>query len=427
MTDFLVKYKSGTGTTSIVDPNNDPISAKSIILEGQEFDKYDIATVESLNNLEVNVVSASGFLQNEIDDLQTTVDSNQNGVTVEIASIREYERADFEAFQLLADDVKAIQDDNAYEELSVAVSGQTIVTLSGFTISLSNQITDFMVFVNGIKKTQSKTGVSGFGFDFKKNDATHFEFFSPLNANDKVVARKERTLTNSNRVTYFRDYVTEKTGRSVPLSQRYRTGIDGIWLFRNGIYLSKTRTFGLPVDRFDEASSAFLTVDATLENYEVMTAVNLSKSPTYRFYDEGVSGVSLTVPSYTTGNDRLLVFRNGLLMTSSGLGDAIERYTESSSTSVTLDVSATEDELFSFEYLDSISWREDQVVVSGTTINFANPYVIGDDRLLLFRDGVLMYKSGSLGDPEERYSESTTTTVTLVQSASGEVFSAIYL
>jgi hypothetical protein len=196
-------------------------------------------------------------------------------------------------------------------------------------------------------------------------------------------------------------------------------------MFKNGVYLANTRSLGDRVEQFEEGNPSFAILGTVGEPSDLITAYNMQSPPVFRFYQE-VSGTVATIPTYVNGDGNLVVFKNGLLM-NIGIGDINSTYTESSTTSVTFDAPVDFDDLLSFEYFPSLSWRESQIIASGTAVNFLNPYTIGDGRLMIFRNGLLMVNSLTLGTPIERYSETSVSGITLEQAASGEVFTAIYL
>jgi hypothetical protein len=167
--------------------------------------------------------------------------------------------------------------------------------------------------------------------------------------------------------------------------------------------------------------------EVNLESDEVMAFVHLEQMPNYKVLLSGVTGNTLTIPSYTIGNS-LLVFRNGLLMNNSSIGTLDEQYTEASSTTLGLLEDAEADEIFTILYLPSYQWRQDITNVTSDEVNLINSYTIGTDRLLVFRNGKLMYKSLTLGTLEDRYSQATSMSLILEEDATDdESFSVIYL
>ena len=102
-------------------------------------------------------------------------------------------------------------------------------------------------------------------------------------------------------------------------------------------------------------------------------------------------------------------------MTATGFGGSVDRYSETTTTSLTLAQAATVDEYFIIEYMgEDPDFREDVSNFAGNTITLSNVNVPGDDKLLVFRNGVLMInadKQPAMGSPVERYSEISTTQV----------------
>jgi len=416
MAQYLVKYLDSTGKTTIVDSATDTFQFPAIILDGAYFDKTNIAQVSGLSGLDAEIAGVSAIFDGHV---------VQNDAA--FADIALTMSGFDDSLSNLAGDVNFIMGDDPKEEFFVAVSGQVLCSVTGFDFSPDNGIPDIQIFKNGLKMRISPSGILESGTDVKKNSDVQIEFFIPLVANDRVTIRRERGALLSNPKAYFRDDTDGLMGKAVLLSDRYLLGNNSLIAFRNGVLIHKTSSLGVPADRYEETTDSFITVGANLVSTDVVTSVHKNVASTSRFYQEGASAFSITVPSYTTGSDRLMVFRNGLLLNSDGLGTSIQQYTETSSTQVTFGVLVEPDDLTAFENLSSVQWREDQIVASGTVVNFSNPYTLGNERLLVFRDGVLMFNSGVLGDPIDRYSETSTTSITLASAASGEVFSAIYL
>ena len=246
---------------------------------------------------------------------------------------------------------------------------------------------------------------------------------------DRITLRMERNELSSQSTNYFFDNVSNVAGRGVPTPDIYTVNSDRLSVWLNGLLLVKSNTIGDPIDRYEESSPSFVTIGTPITANDVVTFLNQSQSPSSRFVQTGITGTSITVPAYTLGTDRLRVWRNGVLMNNQALGSTIFQYTESSTTTIDLAEAATADEIFIIENaFQAPQFREDITGLTGTTITLANSYVPGDQHLLVFRNGVLMYKSASLGQPVDRYSESGATTIELVEAAtSDEVFSVIYL
>jgi hypothetical protein len=106
-------------------------------------------------------------------------------------------------------------------------------------------------------------------------------------------------------------------------------------------------------------------------------------------------------------------------MNSDGAGSAIDQYTEDvGGNSITLAQAALVDEIFTFEISASApSWVEIHTGFSGNVLTFGSSYTLSDDKLLVFRNGKLIYKSTTLGLPVDRYLETNPTSITLDEIA----------
>jgi hypothetical protein len=265
--------------------------------------------------------------------------------------------------------------------------------------------------------------------DYRKISNNQIELTRTALAEDRYTFRSERQLLSIKPKNYYYGHTDGLTGRAVALPSRYAPGTEQLSIFRNGVLLVKSGTLGQPEDRYEETSPTFVSLDEVLATTDVVSYLNTAVTPKYRFVQTGVTGTVLTIPAFTLGNDGLKVWRNGVLMNTASLGDAIDQYSETTTTSITLVEAAVATDIFTFEDANTAPvWREDISGVTGTVITFSNPFTVGDDKLLVFRNGKLIYKSTTLGDPIDRYLESSTTQITLEQSVSApDVISAIYL
>jgi hypothetical protein len=126
------------------------------------------------------------------------------------------------------------------------------------------------------------------------------------------------------------------------------------------------------------------------------------------------------------GDDSLRVFRNGVLMNTDSLGDPQDQYSETSSTSITLALAPSVDEIFTFISGDAPTFRDDRSGLTGTVISSIPSYSVGSGEMLVYRNGVLIFNSTILGNIEQRYQETTSTSITLEDAAEvGETFTFI--
>jgi hypothetical protein len=104
--------------------------------------------------------------------------------------------------------------------------------------------------------------------------------------------------------------------------------------------------------RYSENTSTELTLATAAIAADVFQVYNAGVAPDFRETLTGVTGTTLTIPNsetYTVGNEKLLVFRNGLLMYNSlVLGEAVSRYQEDSATQIELEETAALTDVFEF-------------------------------------------------------------------------------
>jgi len=422
MAKYLRQYDSVTGQTNVVHPVNDPVRAKSIIFKNiVELDETNIALKSEVNAVQMVLNSfISAFNAHENSNLVSF-----SNVASEIESL-------YGLVFLANQHINKLTTDYPLMEKIVLTAGQTIVQFSTLNFAPDNAVRDVNVSRNGLSLFGDPLG--GVAHDFRKLDNHRIELTRPAEEGDRIVGVMNRSLLNTTPSSYFYEYVTGVSSRGVPTPQRYAVGADRLSVFLNGILMNKTAIVGSDVSQYEETNQFQITLGNPTSTFEVNPESSdvfsfLHKdAPVYRVLQDGLTGTLLTVPTYVMASSRLLVWRNGVLMNSQGLGDAVDQYVETSTTSITLAEAATSDEVFVFEYVQAIQWRQDIDNVVGAVVNFLNPYTIGTDKLLVFRNGRLMYRSLSLGEADERYTHTTTTSVSLSEDATAdEVFSVVYL
>jgi hypothetical protein len=226
---------------------------------------------------------------------------------------------------------------------------------------------------------------------------------------------------------YFNRLVTNQPGSVCNIGQDYNVGTEKLDVWRNGLHLILSPTIGDAVDRYTEATNNSIAVGLDSVTDDVYQFVNMDSTPTYRNIVTGVTGTLLTIPTYVTGTNQLRVYRNGLLMNAAGLGDAVDQYIETDSTHITLAQAAVSTDVFVIHAFSvTPNFREDKTGLTGSVISLTNSYDLGDDGLLVFRNGILLFNSAILGNAADRYSETTTTSITLAEPAQAdEVFTFI--
>jgi hypothetical protein len=102
--------------------------------------------------------------------------------------------------------------------------------------------------------------------------------------------------------------------------------------------------------------------------------------------------------------------------TSAGI-PSFQKYVEASPTAITLVEAGDADEIFSFQVLQNDPKVEDYVGFTGVSITLSNTYDTGSDRLMIFRNGKLMIRGSSFGEPIDQYFYNTSNSLTLVVAA----------
>ena len=401
----LLKYDNVNGRYRAVDESVDVFGLRSIRLNGTLYDDSNIATQSML----------SAVISN-LNALQSAFNTHEFQQAIDLAAIRNDVSALYGLCQALGLDINAILSDIPKEETIQATVGQTVFSPTTLVWSEFNYIPDIMVYRNGQRIRQDFAG--GSNEDFIKINDHQIQLNFPAQALDLITIRVERSLLNVMPKGYYFVHRDSNTGRGIIAPQRYSVGTDKLSVWRNGALILKSNIIGLPVDQYEETTSQFITLGETAIASDVISFQNRTKSLTYRFYQTGVTGTVLTIPTYVMSTNQLRVYRNGLLMNASSAGDAVDQYTETSTTSVTLALSAVVGDIFVFECMDAPStFLEVQTGFTGITINLTSPYVMGDDKLIVWRNGKLMYKSTTLGLAIDRYLETTVNSITIESSA----------
>jgi len=250
---------------------------------------------------------------------------------------------------------------------------------------------------------------------------------------DVVQSGDDIQISIARTTTYFRDDVDNQPSQTILTSQDYVMFSNTLDVYRNGVYLMNSTFSSDNVGRYQETTRNSVQIDPGLDFSlapvadDVFTLLNRDEEPDWRIIIAGKTGTVIDVPSYTVGNDTLQVFRNGVLLNAAGLGAAATQYTESSSTTITLGTSlVTDDVLVVIKLPTPVTARSDIDGETGIFISGVPTYTIGTDELLVYRNGVLMFNSGTLGSSFDRYSETSATSITLGATAVvGDVFTFI--
>lgn len=316
------------------------------------------------------------------------------------------------------------------DRIPAGLGGQTVFTSSILKWLDDNTVTDIMVFYEDRYQRQDLNGLQV--ESYRKLSDTSIEFSEIIPEGHVVTIRLEGDHFVNPRPPqpFFREYITNKTGIALETTDLFDIGTGKFSLYQNGVYMVDSPLVGTPADRYVETGEKNFELGANAELDDVYSAYHLEAPPVYKIAVGGLSGVVLTLPTYTMGDGSLRVYRNGVLMNTAGAGDVSLQYSETSPTSITLVDPASSDEVFIFEAGPTPQWREDITGVADTTINFqpANLFVEGDKKLQIFLNGILMFDSTTLGNPADRYQEDGTNCVELeVAAEADDVITAIYL
>lgn len=214
---------------------------------------------------------------------------------------------------------------------------------------------------------------------------------------------------------YWVEYVSGVASTTITSAQAYNIGSNKLSVYRNGILMFLGNVLGAPIDRYEELSSTSIDLEVASVASEVISMVNDDTAPSWQQIS-GVTGTSLTVPTYVLGNKTLRLYRNGVLMNTASIGNILQQYSETSTTTVTLAQAAIPTDVFTVYIQGAVpTFREDANGFTGTTITIpgANSYTIGSKELLVYRNGVLILNTATLGAPIDRYTEASTTTIEL--------------
>lgn len=258
----------------------------------------------------------------------------------------------------------------------------------------------------GVGPGQIYAGKSGFDILMRSiRGATGITVY--VDGNEIVVA-----LATS---AYYRNYQTNIASPVMPVGAAYDIGSRRLQVHRNGIRMTNSMSYGGLIDRYIENSvNTIQLLEAALLS-DVFTFTNIGLAPVFLDIQGGLSGTTITLPAaITLGDKRLLVFRNGVLMNNAGLGGPVDRYTETSTTQITLDQAAVPSDVFILEYAGAAyDFREDVSPFVGSTLNLSNSLNPGDNKELVFKNGVLLYNSNTLGVADDRYGIADATTINL--------------
>jgi len=215
---------------------------------------------------------------------------------------------------------------------------------------------------------------------------------------------------------YFVNYITGQNGSQVSVGDLFNKATDKLSVYRNGLMMH-INTIGSLETRYEEPNNNSVSLDVNASSTEVFAFVNRADPAPSVTEQTGISIDTLTVPTYVMGSGRLIIYKNGALLTTEPTAPIQQRMSETNTTTVTLDVAAVFDDVFVIYNSGAApTFRETYVNNTGTVITIPNSktYTVGDEKLLVYRNGVLMHNDPALGLPMYRYQETNTSQITLV-------------
>lgn len=288
-----------------------------------------------------------------------------------------------------------------------------------------------LVFLNGVAL---ELGVSWAEFGTSGQLSNQIQILEGLVVGDKiefVILTPEVFGGTLGAQPFFRNEITGQTTSTIGTGAPYNLGTNKLCVWRNGLFETNSASVGSATTRYQELTDTSINLGSVASAPEVFTFVNHVDPGPSVVNITNVTGSILTVPTYVIGSKRLRIFRNGLFMTTNVSASAADRYTETSTTTVALATAAVLSDVFVI-WIDgqAPTWREELTGFTGSvlTIPNAHSYTIGNKRLLVFRNGILLLNSISLASPVDRYQESSTTQVTLEVSATpSDFFTFLYV
>lgn len=297
-----------------------------------------------------------------------------------------------------------------------APAGILNFTGSGVSANQPGPSGEYDVVIPGSEATNIGTGVGAF-----ENKVGNVLEFCSFRGEDGIIVTKigNDVVIGIGQSPYFVYYTSLESQLILALPDIYDLGSKKLTSYRNGVRMFNSPVIGTPVHRYDE--NTFNTVRLEIAPNPLSDWFGFVNNDTLPIFSIPLQGTTIVgetlipLPASVASSNQLLVFRNGLLMTESALGDPAQRYTLSSPTEITLEVAVGSSDNLLIELVPNISDREDVGNIVGNTITISNAYTPGDERTLFYRNGVLMANSTdvNIGDPVNRYQEGSTTTFTL--------------
>lgn len=232
---------------------------------------------------------------------------------------------------------------------------------------------------------------------------------------------------------FYVNYIIGQNGSDVPVGALYNLGTDKLQVWRNGLMMNKSLSVGDAIDRYQESTPNSVALAQAADPSEIFAFVNHETPNPGISLITGFAGTVLTVPTYTMGNGELRIFRNGILLSTNASAPTDLKYTETSTTSITLALAAGVTDVFKvFRAGTPPTWRKSLTGTTGThlVIPGAVTFTPGSPKLLVFRNGLLIADSLVLGNPVDRYQQSSNNAIDLegtVPAVMSDLFEFIYV
>jgi hypothetical protein len=218
---------------------------------------------------------------------------------------------------------------------------------------------------------------------------------------------------------YFVAHIDNVVGSLVNVGGSYDQGTRKMMPWRNGLRMINTAVTGEPADRYSEPNTtqiqlALASVTAT-DHFDFINedAAPIGQLIPFTSPAVGLNKTTITVPTHVQGNGTLRVYRNGYFMNEEGIGELANRFTDTSVTTIELDLALEAGDWLYVEVMAVTPAFIPEVLngQAGTTITFAESFP-GSDLTQIFRNGLLMNVDG-FGDPDLHYTISGSNEITL--------------
>ena len=287
-------------------------------------------------------------------------------------------------------------------------SGSTILEMSDEGTPLADPVSNIDVVGPGASLTQVSPGVAQLSVDplVPQSVGTGESIIKSLSGLDAFL----RTIRGINGINvtlsgdtneiligltqsrYFNDYSTGHTGSLIPTPEVYNQGVKQLSVYRNGLKMIISDTYGGLVDRYVESGPNNIALALSAEAIDYFHFINEDVTPIYRTVIPGTGSTTITIPEHQTGTNRLKVYRNGLgLLTNVALGSAIERYSVTNSTTIELEVALGTSDFLIVEFAGTdYDFVEDKGNFVGNTLTISNNATVGDDKTWIYKNGLLL-------------------------------------